>query len=280
MLTHVERPDLPRAWELARDAPTVAWKTGTSYGHRDAWAVGFSRRFAVGVWVGNLDGSPRPGISGARHAAPLLFDLFRAVEPGGGDLPLLDAAGIEEVEVCSLSHERPTPFCPARVGIPVLPGTTRLRPCTHHRRVFVDRDSGRRLAGDCLSHRPHRAEIVTTFPDELVAWWRRAGRPTAEPPPLSPACRAVPGGASPRIVSPDADTPYRLRREAPAEYQKLRLAASAAPGTSRLYWYQDGTLVAAAPPEGRVFVPLAPGRHRLVLVDDAGRSDAIDYRVE
>ncbi|MDJ0850511.1 MAG: penicillin-binding protein 1C [Myxococcota bacterium] len=279
VLTTVERPDLPEAWALARDAPTVAWKTGTSYGHRDAWAVGFSRHFAVGVWVGNLDGTPRPGISGSEHAAPLLFDLFRAIEPGGGALPATDSAAIAGVEVCSLSHERPTPFCPARIEVPVLPGVTRLRPCTHHRRIFVDGETGERLAGRCLAERPHRPQVVTSFPDELVAWWRSAGRPSEELPPLAAGCRSIPGGG-PRIVSPTEDTPYRLRREAPAAFQKLRLTAAAAPGTAKLYWYQDGTLVAAAAPDTRVFVPLARGRHRLVLVDDAGRSDAIDYRVE
>ncbi len=284
VLTTVERPDLPQAWPFARDAPTVAWKTGTSYGHRDAWAVGFSRHFAVGVWVGNLDGAPRPGISGSEHAAPLLFDLFRAVEPEGGELPGSRDATIRDVEVCSVSHERPTPFCPARIAVPVLPGTTRLRPCPQHRRIFVDSETGERLAGGCLSARPHHPAVVTAFPDELLAWWRSAGRPTGglaeELPPLAPACRVVPAGSAPRIVSPAGDTPYRLRREAPAAFQKLRLAAAAAPGTAKLYWYQDGTLVAAASPDTRVFVPLAPGRHRLVLVDDAGRSDAVDYRVE
>ncbi len=80
ILTDVRRPDLPEAWDLARDVPGVAWKTGTSYGHRDAWAVGFSARYTIGVWVGNFDGKPRKGISGSEHAGPLLFDLFRALD--------------------------------------------------------------------------------------------------------------------------------------------------------------------------------------------------------
>ena len=274
----------PGTWRATRPPSPGRPAPRTDTGTPGRW--GFSRHFAVGVWVGNLDGTPRPGISGSEHAAPLLFDLFRAVEPagvgrpGGGGLPASDAAAIGDVEVCSVSHERPTPFCPARIAVRVLPGVTRLRPCTQHRRVFLDSETGERLAGPCLSSRPHHAAVFTTFPDELVAWWRSAGRPTGELPPLAPACRMVPSGSSPRIVSPAGDTPYRLRREAPPEFQKLRLAAAAAPGTAKLYWYQDGTLVAAATPDARVFVPLARGRHRLVLVDDAGRSDAVDYRVE
>ena len=83
ILTDLRRPDLPEAWDLTRDGPAVAWKTGTSYGHRDAWAVGFSRRYTIGVWVGNFDGRPRKGISGSQHAGPLLFDLFRALGSRG-----------------------------------------------------------------------------------------------------------------------------------------------------------------------------------------------------
>jgi len=74
-LTQLRRPDLPQAWDLSFDIPAVAWKTGTSYGHRDAWAMGFSRETTIGVWIGNFDGSGVKGLSGAEHVGPLLFDF-------------------------------------------------------------------------------------------------------------------------------------------------------------------------------------------------------------
>ena len=70
---------MPRAWQAA-GAPAVAWKTGTSYGHRDAWSVGYSTKYAIGVWAGNFDGHGEKGLSGSEFAAPLLFDLFRALD--------------------------------------------------------------------------------------------------------------------------------------------------------------------------------------------------------
>ena len=76
ILSQLKRPDMPRAWQLTRESPSVAWKTGTSYGHRDAWSVGYSSRYAIGVWAGNFDGHGQKGMSGSEFAAPLLFDLF------------------------------------------------------------------------------------------------------------------------------------------------------------------------------------------------------------
>lgn len=280
ILGRLRRPDLPRAWQLAREVPAVAWKTGTSYGHRDAWAIGFASRLTVGVWVGNLDGRGRPGLSGSQDAAPLLFDLLRALDPGSEETPRPRPPRLHSTEVCALSHERPGPFCPERVHVAAIRGVSRLPVCRVHRRVFLDAASGLRLVGRCLGSRPHRSTVVEVFAPELVAWWRSEGRVLAGLPALHPACRVVPGESPPRIVSPEASTPYRLRADAPRAFQKVQLAARTDAGTRRLYWYQDGRLVASASPADPVFARLEPGAHRLVVVDDAGRSHSIRYRVE
>jgi penicillin-binding protein 1C len=282
ILTDVRRPDLPEAWDLTRDVPGVAWKTGTSYGHRDAWAVGFSGRLTIGVWVGNFDGKPRKGISGSQHAGPLLFDLFRALDGGGRGPVKPDGLVRDEIEVCTLSHQLPGPFCGERVKISYLPGKSKLTACTLHRRMLVDSETGELLAGDCVSRRPHEFRLMTIYPPELMAWWRSQGNPVQEVPRLSSACSGIPDGDPPRIVSPDGATPYRLRREAPAEYQRIALVAQAAPGVRHLYWYQDGSLVATTDADSAQsrFIPPLRGEHRLVVTDDLGRSDGVTYRVE
>jgi penicillin-binding protein 1C len=326
ILTELRRPDLPESWNLARGVAGVAWKTGTSYGHRDAWAVGFSGRFTIGVWVGNFDGRARLGISGSEHAAPLLFDLFRALpaeaasaaprarfaglagpswpadaagpgnpvdpadlasaanaaSPGNASNPgnPYNPASPAEIEVCELSHELPGPYCPRRVRIPYLPGRSRLAACTYHRRVLVDAATGGLLSSDCLASRPHRFVVLTLFPAELVAWWRAQGTPIDPAPRPAPGCAGIPDDEPPRIVSPAAATAYRLRRDAPAEFQKIPLVAQAGAGTGHLFWYQDGVLVASSPPGKSLFLAGHPGEHRLVVTDDAGRSDGVTYRVE
>ncbi len=288
-LVSLERPDLPSSWDLTRGTPAVAWKTGTSYGHRDAWAIGFSGRYAIGVWVGNFDGRPVLGISGSEHAGPLLFDLFRALEggnAGGGSRPALLVSPVHEdlLEVCAASHQLPGPACPARVRVPYLPGSTRLPACTMHRRVFLDRETGEILAGACLGSRPHESRVLAVEPPELVAFWRAQGRVVEPLPALAEACggapRAAAGAEGPRIVSPDGATPYRLRRDAPLDFQRIALIARSGPYARTLYWYEDGELVASGAPGGSLFMAPRRGSHELVVVDDTGRSDAVRYRVE
>jgi len=280
ILLNVRRPDLPDAWALTRESPAVAWKTGTSYGHRDAWAVGFSGRHTVGVWVGNFDGTPVTGISGSEHAAPLLFDIFRSLEPGGGGPREPAGLAIVPVTVCALSRQLPGDFCPERMEIRCLARGTRLGPCRHHRRVMLDGETGLRITGDCVGRRSHRWELLTVHPAELVAWWRARGQAVTDIPAVSPDCGGVEAGEGPRIVSPDGSTPYRLQRHAPVEYQKISLQARVSPGTDRLYWYEDGLLVATGAPGEPLFLALEPGEHRVVVTDDAGRSDGVTYRVE
>lgn len=285
ILTDVRRPDLPESWDLAVGVPPVAWKTGTSYGHRDAWAVGFSRKYTIGVWVGNFDGRPRKGISGSQHAGPLLFDLFRSIDPGGGN-PAKSAdwtrkpQDLDKIELCAESRELPGPLCPVRIEATYLPGRSRLTQCSWHRRVLVDAESGDLLSGDCVRERPHDFRLLTVFPAELVAWWRAHGSPIPDPPRVSAACKGIPAGEAPRIVSPAEATPYRVRRDTPPEYQRIPLVAQASAEASRLFWYQDGLLVASTSPGENHFLPSEPGEHRLVVTDDLGRSDGITYRVE
>jgi penicillin-binding protein 1C len=289
ILLDLRRPDLPDSWDVTRDVPAVAWKTGTSYGHRDAWAIGWSNRFTIGVWVGNFDGTPVQGIAGSRHAGPLLFDLFRVAEGAGGAGAAAGGLGrtarppglrIETVAVCAESRQLPGPFCPTRLAVPYLPGRSRLTACTLHRQVLVDAASGALLAGDCVGARPHRVRLLTLYPPELVAWWRAQGREVEDAPPLHPGCRGIPPGEPPHIVSPDARTPYRLRRDAPLADQRIPVVAQAGFGARRLYWYQDGLLVAETSPGEPLYLAPSRGLHRLVVTDDLGRSDGVTYRVE
>ena len=280
ILTRLERPDLPGGIERTQGLPAVAWKTGTSFGHRDAFAVGFSSRFAVGVWTGNVDGRPVKGISGARQAAPLLFDVFRAIEPGGGALPKADGLNLAQVEVCALSRQLPGPDCRHMVTMNVIPGVTQLNACTVHKRMLVDARTGLRLAGSCLDGRPVRQEVVEDYPPELVAWWRVGGMPTPVIAGPSPDCAEAMAGQGPRITSPKGQAVYSLRKDAPAQFQRVALTAQAGPDGGELSWFQDGLLVASLHPGESMFLELVHGQHRLVVVDAQGRSDSVRYSVE
>jgi penicillin-binding protein 1C len=279
ILASTRRPDLPDAWQFTVGAPAVAWKTGTSFGHRDAWAVGVNRDLAIGVWVGNPDGSQCKDISGTRHAAPLLFDLFRALAPGGPGLPEFPVPALTRTELCAVSGERPGPACP-RAPSQAIAGVTRLPVCGMHRRIFVDEESGLRLHGDCLLGRPSRAETALIWPGELAAFRLAQGAPPPALPPMHPDCRDVPDEAGPVILSPSALTPYAARPDAPAEFQRLALSAAPGPGATTHFWYVDGRYAGHGPHGEPCFVPLTPGAHEALVTDDLGRSARTAFTVQ
>jgi penicillin-binding protein 1C len=280
ILSRLERPDLPGGADRASGLPVVAWKTGTSFGHRDAFAVGFSARYAVGVWAGNVDGKPVKGISGARQAAPLLFDIFRAIEPDGSGLPRTEGLNLAETQVCALSRQLPGPDCQQRVKMTVIPGLTVIGECTVHKRVLVDAVTGRRVAGACLDGRKVRQETVTEYPAELTAWWRLGGMPVPDMPEPSPDCPEAMAGMGPRITSPKAQAVYKLRPGSPDQFQRVGVTAQAGQDAGELHWFQDGVLVASKEVGESHFLELTPGQHRLMVVDSRGRSDSIRYMVE
>ena len=278
ILTGTRRPDLPDAWEFTLAAPKVAWKTGTSFGHRDAWAVGLSRDLAIGVWVGNPDGSQCASISGTRHAGPLLFDLFRALSPGSTELPSFPTPALQRTKVCAVSGDRPGPSCQATTT-PAIAGVTSLPVCAMHRQIFVHPKTGLRLHGDCLLGQESETKTALVWPAELVAFRRAQGASLPGLPPVDPDCPDVPQESGPVILSPSPHTPYQLRADAPQEHQRLALSAAGAAGATVHYWYVDGRHAGEVPPDTPCFIPLTGGLHHVVVTDNHGRSASSTFTV-
>lgn len=278
ILSTVTRPTQAQAWEFTRDMPAVAWKTGTSFGHRDAWAIGLSQDLAIGVWVGNPDGSQCQNISGVRHAGPLLFDLFRTLARGQTMLPQPVAPRLITMEICSVSGCTPGPFCPVSY-VPAIAGVTTLPACHMHKRIFVHQDSGLRLHGECLGQFPSKEQTIVLWPPELVAYQRAQGVPLPGLPALHPQCLDIPDESGPVIQSPSQHTPYLLRTDAPASFQRLALLAAPAPGGTKHYWYVDSRYVGQTSPEVPCFVSLESGKHEVLVTDNLGRSSQTTYLV-
>ncbi|QGY41932.1 penicillin-binding protein 1C [Pseudodesulfovibrio cashew] len=278
ILTTVTRPDMPESWRLTRDRPAAAWKTGTSFGHRDAWAVGFGPTLAVGVWVGNPDGTPVKGISGATHAGPLFFDILHALESPSRDLRLPDAPDLRKVRLCAFSRMPAGPDCPETIT--AMAGPKMILPrCTAHKRYMADRKTGLRLQGSCLALRPAVSRVAATVPPELAAWLKAQGKPVPALPALSPACTDVPEGSGPNILSPSARTPYVMRHDAPARFQQIALRAETADPDQPLWWYVDGDFAGSAKPGAPLFLPMVPGEHAASVTDSQGRTNSVRFTV-
>jgi penicillin-binding protein 1C len=264
----------------------IFWKTGTSNGFRDAWAVAVFDHYIMAVWVGNADGRGNPEFVGRTCAAPLLFqgiDSLRAegrVHLGPHNPP--PGANLKRVEFCAVSGQLAGPYCEHRMEGWFIPGISPITSCSVHRQVYLDAATGMRLPGPDPT-RDVRTEVYEFWPSELMRLFREAGMPRRRPPPYLPGSR--PDGATyqagnpPRITSPRAGAIYELQAGAAAR-QELTLQAQTEADVEQVYWFADKQFIGrSAPREPLAWTP-APGAYCLTAVDDAGRADTEKVNIE
>ncbi len=279
ILAELHRPDLPTSWEFTPDMPTVAWKTGTSFGRRDAWAIGYNPDFTVGVWAGNFSGEGSPYLVGAEAAAPLMLSLFREIsadkEPTWFEQP--DGVGIRDV--CTVSGDLPGKYCRSTRRELYIRDVSSCAVCPVHRRIMVDRQTGYMLCRACAYGKRVDSVIVEDWPPRVSAWLLDHGAI----PPLpehNPQCRGLFAENIPVILSPEDSTVFILQPGIPGEYQKILFDASAALDSRTLHWFLDKELFATCDIGDRIFYAPQPGRHTLMCVDDFGRSSKISFEVK
>ncbi len=228
----------------------LAWKTGTSFGFRDAWAVGVTQRFTVGVWVGRPDGTPNPGHFGANTAAPLLHELLAVLPEDQGPRPAPPATVGQ------------APICWPLGG---LARATAPTDCLERRSAFLLQHSAPPTLPDRLDPSPLRQELPCgvwlRWPLGLAPWLSAE----QQPPPAPPCARAQ----ARAWQLEGLDDGARLRPTPGQTTVKLALRTLGQGGA--LHWLLDDRLVAHSPVGQGVQIELGPGVHRLTVVDEAGR---------
>ena len=274
MLTEVRRPDLPAAYEASMNLPKVAWKTGTSYGHRDAWSVGYTPKYTIGVWVGNFDGHGAPSLVGSEVAAPILFALFNALTNSASNRWFTRPYQVSTREVCALSGMPVSGNCPTTKLDNYISNLSAKAPCRVHKRITIDNETGATLCSHCRIGRFYHQVVYEEWRPEVATWLSKSGFAIQPIPPHNPNCVGVVAGRGPVIRSPSGDSEYHIRAGVNLEYQKLLLAASVSNRTKQVFWFVNGELIYKGAPTEPVFLTPVAGRHRLTCVDDEGRSSS------
>ncbi len=282
MLRQNPRPDTAVASGAPNTQP-VYWKTGTSYGFRDAWTVGIFGPYVLAVWLGNFDNSANPALVGIQMAAPLFFELvdsIHAAQPGLQTPVWHQPANLSRVEVCAASGDLPNVDCPQRAETWFIPGKSPIRVSTLHRKLVIDNATG--LVA-CPPYQPgHTHEDVFEFwPSDMLALFNQAGLPRRVPPSRMPHCAAATDdtGTAPRITSPLRGVTYTLRVSQTTE-QTVPLQATVDASASEVFWFAGEKYLGKAP-RGRIlaWLPPGPGHYVLRAVDDAGRSDSREVAI-
>ena len=279
ILSELKRPDLPTSWEFTSNLPRVAWKTGTSFGRRDAWAIGYDPDFTVGIWAGNFSAEGSVAIVGAEIAAPLMFDVFNSLHPNGQAAWFTKPEGIGLRTVCAATGRIAGDDCPDRIGEHYIIGVSPTEPCTVHHTMLVDKKTGYALCRYCAAGKDPEQVTVEEWPPRIASWLAQKG--LARPIPLhNPECKGVLAGAPPVITSPEDDAVYVLRGNAPLRYQNILFRASTAQDCRQIHWFLDGQLYKTSAADSAVFYAPQPGSHQLMCVDPYGRSNSVAFRVQ
>ena len=278
ILVDLERPDLPDSWRASAGGFPVAWKTGTSYGRRDAWTIGFTPEHTVGIWVGNCTGEGSIDLVGASAAAPIMFDVFNEIAGNDKEQWFQRPSGIGERQVCTVSGLPAGRFCSETITEMSLIGKSPGATCSVHRPILVDRSTGMRLRTSCTEHRDYERQVAEIWPPRIATWL--VNNDLSDPlPPYDPDCITVADGRNPSIISPEDGSVFEFIDELPAEYQKIRLQASIASGDGRVHWFLDGKILAAVRAGDVTFYVPSKGRHRLLCLDDDGHSSRARFEV-
>ena len=275
--------ETPLPGQIARPLP-VAWKTGTSYGFRDAWTVGRFGDYVLAVWVGRFDGQGNPMFVGRRAAGPLFFDIARGIERERGPFepPAPSATlNLAQVEVCASTGDLPNEYCPQTAESWFIPGVSPLKISTVYRAIPIDRQTGKRA---CF-HEPPRTtlEVYEFWPSDLLGVFREAGIARRLPPELEGDCplgSARSTGAPPEIRSPSEHIVYTLR-SAQRDEERIPFQAITDADVQQLYWFVDDRFIGRAARGETLFWKPAVGHFDVRVVDDKGRAAAtgLDVRL-
>ena len=278
MLTTSQRPANAvkslEVFESTINLPKIAWKTGTSYGHRDAWCIGYSPTLTIGVWLGNFDGRGAPMLSGTDAATPILFALFTALTGQDTHRWFTEPEQLKTRQVCALSGAPVSPHCPTHKSDVYIPGISPVAVCTIHKRTYIDETTGYSLCSHCrnLSTDNAQAKVFEEWPAEAATWLAENGFAVPVLPEHNPLCTGTIAGNAPIILSPAEDTTYYIRTGVPLENQKIRLSASASNRTQNLFWFLDGELIFKGKAAEEYWLTPVKGQHVLTCVDAEGRS--------
>ena len=275
-LKEVNRPE-EIDWKSIPSMQTIAWKTGTSYGFRDAWAVGVTPRYAVGVWVGNATGEGKPGLVGAQTAGPVLFDIFNLLPASSW---FTRPTGIfVEAEVCRKSGHLKGRFCDETDTLLVLPAGLRTEACPYHHLVTLSADESQRIYENCANTEPTLQKSWFTLPP-VWEWYYKQHHPEYKPlPPFKAGCGEDTFQPM-QFIYPPMNARIKLPKQLDGSKGFLTVELAYNNPNATVFWHLDETYQAQTQDFHKISLQPAAGKHSLTAVDGEGNTISTTFFVE
>lgn len=285
MLKKNSRSDSPLLDEVSKSKLPVAWKTGTSYGFRDAWTAGVIGDHVLVVWLGNFDNSANPALVGREIASPLFFEIAELLKGKGlvkpGDWENMLGLKIRPTDVCSLTGGFSRGICPHTKKTWFQPGVSPIDDCNVHREYLVSQRTGKRVC-HVSSSGPTKTEVYEFWPSDIVQLFAKFGLPYKKAPAFESNCEQAEAGlaAIPEIVSPKQDLIYAVRFNKKDGYEKIPLKAKVDQEIKKVFWFANQKPLGESLPEETLLVELSPGDYDITLVDDHGQVATRPFQVQ
>ena len=276
-MVEVSRPDEENNWRQFSSGIKIAWKTGTSFGFRDGWAVGVTPKYVVAVWTGNADGEGRPGLMGVKTAAPIMFDIFNVLRPSGWfDKPYDE---MTKAIICHQSGFRATDICTQKDTVWIPSSGINTPPCPYHRIIHLDASEKYRVTSDCedVNNMEHVGWFV--LPTAMEWFYKTKHANYKELPPWRTDCAPSLQIASMEIIYPKAFTKIYVPLEINGERGKTVFEVAHRKKGITVYWHLDNTYIGQTNDLHQLGLNPDAGTHTLTLVDENGETLSQEFEI-
>lgn len=269
-LRKVNRPEGESGWQFFSSSGTLAWKTGTSFGFRDAWALGTTPGYVIAVWAGNADGEGRPGLTGIGAAAPILFDLAGIM--GSKEWFSEPSDEMTLIRVCSQSGFRAGPDCPETMEIMACVNGLRSEACPYHRIIHLDESGTMQVNSDCAPASSIRNESWFILPPAMEYFYRRTHPGYKTLPPFAPGC--LPGRDIPAMefIYPTPGIKIFIPRDQTGEMTRIISEVAHRNPSKKIFWHLDDKFQITTRSIHQVEILAGAGNHSLTAVDEDGNT--------
>jgi len=266
-MRQVNRPEGDDSWEFYDSSQEVAWKTGTSFGFRDAWAIGTTKDYVVGVWVGNADGEGRPGLVGVQTAAPILFDVFDLLPKSTWFNPPYDE--MINVNICKKSGYRASTICDDTELRFIQASGKKTAPCPYHKIVHLDATEQFQVNSTCESISKINSTPWFVLPPLQAYYFKNKNPFYKSIPPYRSDC-AETSEVAMEFIYPNQQSTIFLPKGFDGNTNKLVLKVAHSKPELELYWYVDNQFIGSTKDIHDMAVLPSSGYHTITVMDELG----------
>lgn len=276
-MQEVMRPGEEGLWQQFSSSRKIAWKTGTSFGFRDGWAIGITPKYVVAVWVGNADGEGRPGLIGIQTAAPVMFDIFRLLPATNWfERPTYNYS---YVPVCRQSGYRANIDCLDVDTLFMPPNGIKVPLCDYHKIIQLDPTGNYRVTQQCESPSAMQHKSWFILSPAMEYYYKQRNADYKILPPFKPGCEFSETGKPMEIIYPQADARIYVPLEVSGEKGKTIFTAAHRRKDAKIFWSLDDQFIATTQNFHQVGLNPSPGKHIITLVDESGLSISRQFEI-